>query len=88
MNILPTPKGMPSILLARQDKLDADRSMKSAEAAGAWETWRKSIPGMAPSQVTRVIADAGLRGRGGAGFPTAAKWRAAAAIDADVRYVV
>jgi NADH-quinone oxidoreductase subunit F len=88
MNILPTPKGMPSILLARYDKLDADRSMPSAEAAGAWETWRKSIPAMAPSQITRLIADAGLRGRGGAGFPTANKWRAAAAIDADVRYVI
>jgi len=88
VNILPGPKGMPTILLARAAKADAEGSLAAAEKAGAWATWKKAAPGMSRSAVVRLIGDAGLRGRGGAGFPTADKWRAAAGVDADVRYVV
>jgi len=38
--------------------------------------------------VLRTVADAGLRGRGGAGHATADKWRFAVAIEADQRYVI
>ena len=34
----------------------------------------KAYKGMAPQEVTQVVKDAGLRGRGGAGFPTGVKW--------------
>ncbi|MBP8773107.1 MAG: NADH-quinone oxidoreductase subunit NuoF [Aeromonadaceae bacterium] len=34
----------------------------------------KAYRGMAPQEVTQVVKDAGLRGRGGAGFPTGVKW--------------
>jgi NADH-quinone oxidoreductase subunit F len=88
MNILPGPKGMPTLLLARADKYDAAGPLGDAEKAGAWATWKKAAPTMSPAAITRLISDAGLRGRGGAGFPTADKWRAAAATDADLRYVV
>src|SRR6186997_743343 len=88
MNILPGPKGVPSILLARADKYDADGALEAAEKAGAWATWKRAAPTMSPAAVTRLIGDAGLRGRGGGGYPTADKWRAAAAVDADTRYVV
>ena len=88
MNILPSPKGMPNILLARADKHDPDGSLAAAEKAGAWAAWKKTVPSSSPGAVIRAVADARLRGRGGAGYPTADKWRVAAAIDADVRYVV
>jgi len=88
MNILPGPKGMPTILLERAAKYDPDGPLAAAEKAGAWATWKKTAPAMSPSAVMRVIADSGLRGRGGAGYPTAAKWRAANGEDADVRYVI
>jgi NADH-quinone oxidoreductase subunit F len=88
MNILPGPKRMPTLLLSRADKYDAAGSLADAEKAGAWATWKKAAPTMSPAAVTRLISDAGLRGRGGAGFPTADKWRQAAATDADLRYVV
>jgi NADH:ubiquinone oxidoreductase subunit F (NADH-binding) len=39
-------------------------------------------------QILSIIEASGLRGRGGAAFPTAAKWRAAARTPADLRYVV
>ena len=87
MNILPTPKGMPTILTGRFGKYEPEGPLAAAEKAGAWAAWKKAIA-QDPQQLLRIVADAGLRGRGGAGYPTADKWRAAAALDADRRYVV
>ena len=40
-----------------------------------------------PEEVIQIIMDSGLRGRGGAGFPTGLKWKFAAANDADQKYI-
>lgn len=40
-----------------------------------------------PEDVIRILLDSGLRGRGGAGFPTGLKWKFAAANEADQKYV-
>ncbi|MFE0332675.1 NADH-ubiquinone oxidoreductase-F iron-sulfur binding region domain-containing protein [Streptomyces sp. NPDC058955] len=44
----------------------------------AWEVWRAAVTGLRPDDVQKETAASGLRGRGGAGFPVAAKWAAAA----------
>lgn len=44
------------------------------EQAGGYEAARKAVRSMAPQEVTRLVRDANLRGRGGAGFPTGQKW--------------
>ncbi len=41
-----------------------------------------------PAAVVEEVANSGLRGRGGAGFPTGIKWRTVAAAQADRKYIV
>jgi NADH:ubiquinone oxidoreductase subunit F (NADH-binding) len=85
--ILRTPKGWPSILLARAGAKDPT-DLDAAVAGGAFVGLRKAVHDLGPTGVTATIAAAGLRGRGGAGFATGEKWRAAAATEAPRRYVV
>ena len=47
----------------------------------------KALTEMTPQQVIDEITKSGLRGRGGAGFPTGRKWSFAAANHADQKYV-
>ncbi len=55
---------------------------------GGYEATRRALTVMTPEQVVGEIKESGLRGRGGAGFPTGIKWSFAAGNDADQKYVV
>lgn len=44
--------------------------------------------GMPPADIVRRVTDSGLRGRGGAGFPTGVKWKTVADASADQKYIV
>ncbi len=46
-------------------------------AAGGYQALAKALSTMRPEQVVKEIEKSGLRGRGGAGFPTGKKWRSA-----------
>jgi len=41
---------------------------------GGYEALRRAVTTMSPEEVTDVVIKSGLRGRGGAGFPTGRKW--------------
>ena len=56
-------------------------------AFDGYQALGKVLTEMTPQQVIDVIKDSGLRGRGGAGFPTGMKWSFAAASEGDVKYV-
>lgn len=48
--------------------------LRGYEKAGGYRAARKAVLEMAPGDVTGLVKDANLRGRGGAGFPTGLKW--------------
>ena len=86
-DILQTPKGWPSVLLARAGAKDPT-NLDEAVKAGAFEGLRRAIRELGPEGTIGEVERTGLRGRGGAGHPTAAKWRAASGTEARERYVV
>ena len=56
-------------------------------ARGGYEGLMRALAG-APAAVVDAIERSGLRGRGGASFPTARKWRLAASQQSDEKFVV
>ena len=53
-----------------QEPLD----LNGYERAGGYQAARKALKDMTPGEVTEVVKQSNLRGRGGAGFPTGMKW--------------
>ncbi len=56
--------------------------------ADGYEALAKALFELTPEGVVDVISESGLRGRGGAGFPTGFKWNAARKSPGDVKYVI
>jgi len=56
-------------------------------AFDGYQALGKVLTEMTPEEVIQVIKDSGLRGRGGAGFPTGTKWSFAAASEGEIKYV-
>ena len=61
------------VLLQRLNKPEC-KTLEGYRADGGYRTLTRALKEMSPDQVTTVVKDAGLRGRGGAGFPTGLKW--------------
>lgn len=50
------------------------------EASGGYQALRKALK-MSPGELVKLVSDAKLRGRGGAGFPTGFKWSVMPSVD-------
>jgi bidirectional [NiFe] hydrogenase diaphorase subunit len=75
------------VVLANAGIIDPDR-LESAVAHGAYASLEKAITTMTPAEVVEELRASGLRGRGGAGYPTGNKWALLAAAQADHKYVI
>ena len=61
------------VLLANIGQPDS-HTLRVYEAAGGYAALKKVLPTMKPNDVKELVKASGLRGRGGAGFPTGLKW--------------
>ena len=64
---------MAHLLLRHREIPDIGR-LNVYKKNGGFEAFKKAVTSMKPQEVTDVIKASGLRGRGGAGFPTGVKW--------------
>ena len=94
----PHPKGLGSIedipYLAKQQRLIFARcgltdplSLDDYRGHGGLRGLERALT-LGPKATIEEVLASGLRGRGGAGFPTGIKWRTTAGIEADQKYVV
>lgn len=95
--VLPTtaPVARPADVLSRQKRvvlrncgiIDPER-IEEYIATGGYEALGRAVTEMLPEQVIDIVKGSGLRGRGGAGFPTGIKWSAVRTASDPERYVV
>lgn len=57
-------------------------------AVGGYSALAKVLYGIAPETIIEEIKKSGLRGRGGAGFPTGRKWESTRDVKGDIKYVI
>ena len=90
---VPTLKELPfyrkqkKITLARCGRIDPE-SLAEYVATGGYFALCHALNDMAGEEIIAEIERSGLRGRGGAGFPTGRKWRLARDAPGDPKYVV
>ncbi|OGD19171.1 MAG: NADH dehydrogenase [Candidatus Aminicenantes bacterium RBG_16_63_16] len=75
------------VILRNCGKINPEK-ISDYEALGGYQALRKVISSMTPEQVVDEVRRSGLRGRGGAGFPTGAKWDVCRMQPGDVKYVI
>ncbi|MHC4574583.1 MAG: NADH-ubiquinone oxidoreductase-F iron-sulfur binding region domain-containing protein [Planctomycetota bacterium] len=75
------------IALAHNGVIDP-ASVEDYLAEGGYTALAKVLTSLAPEEVVAEVERAGLRGRGGGGFPTARKWRSCREAKGSPKYVI
>jgi formate dehydrogenase iron-sulfur subunit len=83
---LPWMKGQTRLTFARVGVIDP-LSLSDYRAHGGLLGLKRAL-GMTPAEMVAEVTASGLRGRGGAGFPTGIKWKTVSEAKADRKYIV
>lgn len=86
-NEIPFFSGQKKIVL-RDAGLINPESITDYIAIGGYQSLAKALSQMKPEEVLNEVKDAKLRGRGGAGFPTATKWAIMQRSTAEKKYII
>ena len=91
--IIPTMQEIPFFALQelrvlRNRGLIDPEKIEEYIARDGYQGMAKALTEMSAADIVQEILASGLRGRGGAGFPTGLKWKFAAASPGDVKYVL
>jgi bidirectional [NiFe] hydrogenase diaphorase subunit len=76
-----------SIVLANSGQIDPER-IEAYIAADGYQALHHVLREMTPKEVVETMVKSGLRGRGGAGFPTGIKWGTVAKTQSQQKYVI
>src|SRR5512138_754257 len=61
-------------VLFKYNKPEGEVTFSEYRAQGGFQSLEKVLGNMSPDEIQQMVIDSGLRGRGGAGFPTGKKW--------------
>ena len=84
---MPFFKRQQKIVLENCGKIDPER-IEDYIAEGGYEALYNALRMMTPTGVIEQMVRSGLRGRGGAGFPTGLKWTAVSKANSNTKFVV
>ena len=79
--------GQMRIVRESSGRIDPER-IEDAISLGAYQSLDRAVSEMSPTEVVQEISRSGLRGRGGAGYPTGLKWGTVAKMSAAPKFVI
>lgn len=86
-NDIPFYRSQMRLLLGRNDLVDPTR-IEDYVAIGGYQSLAKCLFHIEPEQIIEEVKVSGLRGRGGAGFPTGKKWEDCRKESGAIKYVI
>ncbi len=84
---IPFYKKQMRLLLGNVSRIDPG-NIDDYLALGGYAALGKALLKMSPEEIISEVKDAGLRGRGGGGFPTGTKWESVRRAEGDTKYVI